>query len=187
MKTCPYRAVLAAVIACICLSGGGCVSRAIKEGMGLASGAKGIPFEIQSVSSQTLMQFDRYEVEPFTNDTGRSVPDQLVRSVPTYIRQQLADRMIPRPGAGGKTLTIRGRYIHYEFDNQITSQAFGPFEEAIARVQLVDNEVVIGEAVCIGRSNSTTTMGIDDKARGLAKAVVKWIDESLPPPNDEGG
>ena len=41
-------------------------------------------------------------------------------------------------GSGGKTLLVRGQFIHFEDSRNVTSQAFGPFEELIARVELVD-------------------------------------------------
>jgi len=102
------------LLAGISLLAGGCVSRAIKEGVGTVTGAKGVYKEVRS------------------------------------------------PGA------------------------FGPLEEAVCEVQLVDKASgeVIGNATCVGRSTATVNQGLDKKAQGLAKAIVDWIKSNRPEDDD---
>jgi prophage DNA circulation protein len=61
-------------------------------------------------------------------------------------------------------------------------QVFGPFEEVVARVELVDKAsgTVLGVANCIGRSNTSVNKGVNKKAEGLSKAIAIWIGRSYP-------
>jgi len=175
-------AVCLAILACVSMTTG-CVSRAIKEGIGVARGAKGISVMVKPVSADAsarpLGGYTRFVVEPFKDATGSGVPQVIKSTLSTYVAQMLAEHKIPNEPRG-KTLTIRGTYVYYEDANNTTDQVFGPFEELLARVQLCDGGRVIGEADCVGRTTESVNKGAEKKAQGLAKAIVDWIDKSYP-------
>ena len=166
---------------------GGCISRAVKEGLGAVSGPKGIAVVLEPVSSQkrdvALEDYSRFTIQPFTDDFGGHAPAAVNKRLPSYFEAALRKDKIYQ-GAGGKTLLIRGRIISFEDSTRATSQVFGPFEELIARVELVDqgSGKVIGVANCIGRSTETVNQGLDKKIEGLADAIASWIDQHYPKP-----
>ena len=61
-------------------------------------------------------------------------------------------------------------------------QAFGPLEEAVVEIKLIDKATAkeIGSATCVGRSTETVNLGLEKKAQGIAKAVVDWIQSKRP-------
>jgi len=153
----------------------GCTSRIIKEAAGAGLGASGIT-QVVSPAPASLDDYGTIRIEPFTDETGLAAPSSLNDLLASKFKATLAKKGIPTATTGAKTLTVRGQYIYYETASKATSQVFGPFEEVIARVQLLDGDRVIGKAVCVGRSKTTTTQGIGRKAEGLAKAIIdKWI------------
>ena len=166
---------------CLCT---GCVGRALKEGVGVATGAKGVTIVVREVpggrTARPLGVYKRFVVEPFKDNTGTGVPAAIKSGLAVEVRKALAEKRIPN-GSSGKTLTIRGTFFYYEDANNTTDQLFGPFEEVIARVQLADGSRVVGEADCVGRSTTTVNQGPEKKAQGLAKAIVDWIDKHYPP------
>lgn len=157
----------------------GCVGRLVSEGVGSVTGAKGTYMELQPVGEATrstaLADYTNFEMAPFGMDPGVRVPLMFTESFPDKFRQYLAKEKLPQDSRG-KTLVIRGRILHYESAG-LAGEIFGPFEEVIARVELVDKESgkVLGVANCIGRSQESVNKGAEDKAEGLAKAVVAWI------------
>ena len=157
---------------------GGCISRALKEGVGAVKGAKGVYREVDRTGS--LAAYQNFEVASFTDNFGGRAPQALLSKIPVEIKKQLKEDKLP-VGKVGKTLLIRGTVDYFEKAGA-TGQAFGPFEEAITTVELVDKttDKVIGQAICIGRSTQTVNMGLDKKAQGVAKAVVKWIKSKRP-------
>lgn len=175
-------AVCVALLACVVMTTG-CVSRAIKEGVGVAMGAKGVTVPIRDISggesAPSLGKYTRFVVEPFGDQTAGGVPSVVKSMLPTQVAAMLAEKKIPNQ-SGGKTLTIRGTYIYYEDANNTTDQVFGPFEELLARVQLMDGGTMVGEAYCVGRSTESVNKGPEKKAQGLAKAIVNWIDKHYP-------
>ena len=179
--------LLAATVLGLVLLGQGCF-RAIGEGYAAVEGASGIVRVVQPVpaaQSKPLGQYTQFEVQPFGDDTALGVPEEVNYLMPLNLQADLVKDNIPISDTSGKKLLIRGRYVYYEEAAKISvDQVFGPFEEVIARVQLVDGEsgTVLGEAYCIGRSNNTSAMGAKDKAGGLAKAIAKWINEMYPNP-----
>jgi hypothetical protein len=174
--------VLMMMVACLSVSTG-CMSRAIKEGIGVATGAKGMWVVSSGLSggeaAAPLAAYTRFEVQSFADQSPLAVPSLINARLPQYVAEQLQEKKIPNE-AGGRTLTVRGTFIYYEDASQATDQVFGPFEEVIARVQLVDGGQVVGEAVCVGRSTQTVNMGADKKAQGLAKAIANLIDKHYP-------
>ena len=174
-----YVVVVAA--AAVLLTGCG---RAIREGVGLGRGAKGIRAEIQPVAAakdaRPLGSYSRFELGPMQDDFGGNVPSELLRLLPGEFQKQLAEKELPNQ-PGGKTLLVRGRILHYEAEG-LFGLAFGDFEEVIARVELVDKDTgrTVGTANCIGRTTESVNRGVEKKAEGLAKAIVGWIAERYP-------
>jgi len=162
----------------------GCISRLAKEGVGVVRGAKGIYASIAPdpalSGAKPLSRYRRFELGPISDDFGGKVPPRLLELLPTKFREHLAEAGLPHQ-PDGKTLLIRGRIVHYEAEGML-GLTFGDFEEVIARVEFVDKASgkVIGEANCIGRSNESVNRGVETKADGLAKAIVKWIADRYP-------
>ena len=79
-------------------------------------------------------------------------------------------------------LLVRGTIIYYESAHGLAEQLFGPLEEAVADVELVDKASgnVIAKAACVGRSTASVSQGVETKAEGLAKGITKWIDRFRP-------
>jgi len=174
--------VVLLLLSCLSLTTG-CVGRAIKEGLGAATGAKGLatiskPF-VGGAPGGPLGVFQRFVVEPFNDQSPKPVPSEVNRKLPGHVARMLMDKKIPNT-AGGRTLTIRGTFIYYEDAGGATSQVFGPFEEVIARVRFYDGRKLVGEAICVGRTKESVNMGPDKKAQGLAKAIVDLIDKHYP-------
>ena len=167
----------------------GCWSRLAKEGIGAVSGAKGFARVSTPVAptetSTSLGAYTHFVVEPFA-DTSPSpgVSLEVKNMLGQHVAEKLIDKKIPNQ-PGGRTLTIRGTYIYYEEANKATDQLFGPFEEVIARVQLLDGNTLIGEATCVGRSTESVNKGASKKSQGLARAIVDWIDKNYPPRVEE--
>ncbi|MHC4294695.1 MAG: hypothetical protein ACYSTL_03825 [Planctomycetota bacterium] len=161
----------------------GC-TRAIKEGVGVARGAKGLYAPIQMVSAEKavrpLGEYTRFELGEITDDFGGKVPPNLLMYLRSEFANQLAEKKLPNYPAG-KTLLIRGKILHYE-DASMLGHALSPLEEVVARIELVDkgSERIIGVANCIGRTTESVNAGVAKKGEGLAKAIVSWIDERYP-------
>ena len=171
------------VVTALLSMGSGCVGRAVSEAMGKVTGAKGITIVIDPVSQRSrdiaLVEYTRFELGTFTDEFGKT-PPALLPLLKDRFERQLAAKKIPN--TSGKTLLIRGKIIHYEDATRAVSQVFGPFEEVVARVELVDKSSgkVLGVANCIGRSRETVNQGVEKKADGLAEAIVSWIAAHYP-------
>jgi len=165
------------------LAGLGCTT-AVKEGVGIARGAKGLYAPIMAVSpdksAKPLGQYRYFELATLSDDFGGNVPDDLMMYLRAAFAEQLAEAEIPQQ-PGGKTLLIRGKILHYE-DSSTLGLALGPIEEVVARIELVDKDSgkVIGLANCIGRTTSRVNVGVAKKGQGLAKAIVSWIASRYP-------
>jgi hypothetical protein len=163
----------------------GCVGRVVSEGLGKVTGPKGITAEVQPVSSMrrdvSLEDYTQFKIERFTDNFGGRTPQRLLSMLPGQFYRELAKAKI-HSRAGGKTLLIRGQVIHYEDSSTAMSQVFGPFEEVVARVELVDAESgkTLGVANCIGRSRETVNQGVEKKTEGLAEAIAGWIASHYP-------
>ena len=104
------------LIVCVGVAASGCVGRAIKEGMGVARGARGVYAPIKAVApvkeATPLGTYDRFELGKLTDNMGGKVPAMLFQRLPVHFRNELASKRIPnRPT--GKTLLIRGQVYHY--------------------------------------------------------------------------
>ena len=163
---------------------GGCISRLAKEGFGAATGGKGSFTVLQPISAdmnaRPLGVYDRFELGSITDNMNGLAPTGLFSALPGEFAVALAGEKIPN-ALRGKTLLIRGKVLHYE-DASMTGHAFGPLEEVVARIELVDKNTgrVIGVANCVGRTQESVNTGVSKKAEGLAKAIAKWIDKYYP-------
>jgi hypothetical protein len=161
----------------------GCMSRAIKEGVGAATGAKGSFSESPSMGSQgakPLAGYQDFQVGRIEDDFKGRTPRQLIQLLPGKIREDLRKENLPA-GKGGKTCVINVSVRYYEQAGAM-GQVFGPLEEVVAEVQLVDknDDRVVGSAMCVGRSTTTANQGVEKKAEGLSKGIVSWIKSRYP-------
>ncbi|OPX25112.1 MAG: hypothetical protein B1H04_00685 [Planctomycetales bacterium 4484_123] len=162
---------------------GGC-STALKETVGLATGARGsvtvLEESLAAKEAKPLGAYERFELEALADDMGGQVPPELFSHLPRAFEKALAAKKIPNARAG-KTLLIRGKVLHYE-DSSVVGKALGPLEFVVARVQFVDKGTgkVLATANCVGRTTTRVNLGVARKAEGLARAIVKWIDERFP-------
>jgi hypothetical protein len=165
----------------------GCVGRLVSEGLGEIKGPKGIFYPVtasrEMSSPAPLADYTRFKVGPITDDFGGRVPPDLMLYLPGKVEEDLAKEYIPND-RGGKTLVIRGRIVHYE-EEGAWGYAFGHFEEAVARLEMVDDATgkVLATANCIGRTTETVNRGTEKKAEGLAQAIVAWIKSYRGPPS----
>jgi hypothetical protein len=172
-----------------CLVAAGGCSRAIKEGVGVARGAKGLYAPIDPVAptdtARPLGEYQRFELGDFRDDFAGKTPTELFRLLPSEFEKQVAEKELPNV-PGGRTLVARGRVLHYE-DASLLGNAISPLEEVVARVELVDADSgrVLGVANCIGRTKETVNSGVQKKAEGLAKAIASWIADRYPKPPEE--
>lgn len=162
---------------------GGCVSRAIKEGVGVATGAKGSFSESPAMGpagAKLLSGYRSFQVGRIEDGFKGRTPKQLMELLPMEIRNHLLKEKLPIRG-GGRALEIHVNILYYEAAGSM-GQVFGPLEEVVAEVQLVDKSTrkVVGNAICVGRSDATATQGVDQKAQGLAKGIVSWIRSRYP-------
>ena len=156
----------------------GCLSRAIKETASVATGAKGVVAEVQAPGS--LAPYTTFELGQFSDGMGGQIPKDLWTYLPGKFAEHLADRKLAGL-TGGKALVLRGTIVHYEGEG-LAGLLWGNFEEVIARVEMVDKrtKAVMGVANCIGRSTTTARKGVENKADGLAKSLVSWIEKHHP-------
>ncbi len=157
---------------------GGC-GTAIGEGAALAMGAKGESTPIKAVSTN-LGAYRRFELGTLTDDMGGKVPRQLFTLLPGAFAKELKEEKIPN-AVSGKTLLIRGKVLHYE-SAPSSAKALAGVEFVVAQMELVDKDSgqVLGVANCAGWTDKRTTLGVPEKAQGLARAIVGWIGNHYP-------
>ena len=147
---------------------GGC-GTAISEGVGVAKGPQGHYFQTKDLPP--LNGYTNFEVGPITDGFGKS-PTELIALLPADIVEALREEKIPVNGSG-KTAIITGKILFYEKPG-----TFDKVEQAITEFAIVDKSTgnIIGEAFCIGRSNSyIARRGIPEKAKAVANGIAKWI------------
>lgn len=172
------------------LPAAGCTGRAISEGIGAVRGPEGVAVVIEPVShfkpDNSLGEYTHFELGTITDEFGRT-PRAFFRLLPQDFTNALLNKKMLFYRSGGKTLLVRGKVIHYEDATHVTSQLFGPFEEVVARIELVDKDTgtVLGVADCVGRSTQTVNQGIEKKSAGLAKGIVDWIKQHQHQPGEE--
>jgi hypothetical protein len=101
--------------------------------------------------------------------------------VRTKLIEDLRSKNQPVNAAGNNVLVVRGQIIYYERGGA-ADHLWGPLEEAVAIVSLVDKSTgaTVAQAGCVGRSNASSSMVVESKADGLAEAVAGWIDKYRP-------
>lgn len=172
----------ALAVAAALLLTSGCASRIFKETTEF--GGRGSYTLVKptsaGLSAYTLADYTDFELTRLGDKTGGQTPPQVFAIMPMAFEKALAKANLPR--SGGKTLLIRGDVWYYEKAG-LFGQMFGPFEEALARVEFVDKASgrVIGEANIVGRTKTTRNQGPEQKGRGLARGIVKLIDDHFPP------
>lgn len=181
------RLILAATLLAVSSMGIGC-GRLIKEGAGVALGPKGLVAPIAPIAAKDVRPLGEYQcfaLGEITDGFAGKVPQGFWQALPTAFEKELASRKLPAQ-PGGKTLVVCGTVLHYE-DASMLANAFGPLEEVVARIKLVDKDTgkVVGEANCIGRTTESVNLGAGKKADGLAKAIVSWIASHYPLPEKE--
>ena len=151
----------------------GCLGTIFREGKGTL-GASGIDVELRKAPN--LESYQNFETGKFTDGMLGKTPMQLLRLLPGEITSQMRQYDIP-VNPRGKTILISGEVIHYDVATGAIAAVFGPLEEAVVRVTLTDKDTgkVLGIANCVGRSKANTNKGLDEKARGVGKAIIKWI------------
>jgi hypothetical protein len=167
----------------------GCMGRLIGEGAETALGPKGDYWEQKSVASRkdhkSLLKYQQFELGSVKNEIGRLLPPEFIGMFRKEFSDQLDKSNLPNTGRG-KTLLVDVSIVHYE-KADMTDNVFGPLEQVVARVKLVDKDsgkvLAVGNA--IGRTGKTVGMGVDNKAEGLAKGLVKWISDYYPKPEKE--
>ena len=178
------KKLLLVSLAVCAMTSTGCLSRGIKEGIGAVRGGKGSYSELVS-PTRDLRSFDSIAVGTFTSDYAQ-IPAGMTSLIRPRLETELTSKGQPVGASGSKTLEIRGRIMYYETAS-LMGQAFGPLEEAVAIVELVDRSSgqMIGKAACVGRTTSSTSMGAGTKAEGLSRAIAEWIDKYRPMPKPE--
>lgn len=162
----------------------GCMSRLIGEGVEGTMGAKGAYFEEKPVASskdvKALKDYRRFELGEVKNDLGSLVPPKFLEKFPEEFNKRLIESRLPTEGSG-KTLVFQVTILHYE-KADTADNIFGPLEEVVARVQLVDKDSgeVLAYGNAIGRTGKTVGLGPDTKAEGLARGIMSWAKAYYP-------
>ena len=169
----------------------GCVGRVVGEGAEKTLGPKGAYWQEKPLAAgkdaKPLGVYKRFELGTVKNDFGKNVPSDLIPKFREEFAKELKEAKLPEEAAG-KTLLINVTIIHYE-SADTTDNVLGPLEQVVAHVEMVDkdSQQVLASGNAIGRTGKTVGMGVDWKARGLAKALVKWIGDYYPKGKEEGG
>lgn len=161
----------------------GCLTAA-KETYGGITGASGIyvPTEPRAADRELLADYTRFELGEVKDDFAGRVPPEFFEYLPDQFKLALAKAKLPS-AAGGKTAVIRGTIVYYE-DQRFVGVLLGPLEEVVARTQIVDKATgkVLASAVCVGRTDTRTTIGVKNKAEGLGRAFAALIAANYPKP-----
>ncbi len=180
------RITLLGLVAILLTSVGGCITRAAKEAI-LSPKGFSVPVPTKLAAAQRN-SYSKVQIENFTNTGIATMPADMNQILQTTLAGQIATLkpkkaiLTPSPA---RVLLVRGQYVYYEEAGGILDQAFGPFEEIIALVELVDqsSKKVVAKGYCVGRTGTTRLQGPKRKAEGLAKAIIDFIRKSckMPP------
>ena len=180
MRTNTIRVLLLLAAA---LSATGC-GTAISEATGVVLGGRGSYMAITPMAAdkatKTLGSYTNFELGAIGDGIGGKMPAELIPHLETAFTKEVRGSHLPDDSAG-RTLLIRGTVIHYESTSTV-GYVLGPLEEVICRTELVDKATgqVLGVANCVGRTKAASSSGVKEKAVGLAKAFVKWIEYRFP-------
>jgi len=181
MRNARWMAVAAAGLA---LAATGCMGRLIGEGAEAGLGPKGDYWEEKpaaaSKETKALAAYQRFELGEVKNVYGRNVPAEFFEKFPVEFARELAGSHLPRQAAG-KTAVFRVHILHYE-KADMADNVLGPLEQVVARVELLDKDSsqILAWGNAVGRTGKTVGLGVDSKAKGLAKALVKWAGDYYP-------
>jgi len=166
------------------LTATGCTGTIIREATGAVMGGKGTFMPIQPLAAdkttKNLGDYTNFELGTITDGIGGKMPADLTSHLHSAFSREVSSARLPSDSSG-KTLVIRGTVVHYESASTV-GYVLGPLEEVICRTELVDKTSgqVLGVANCVGRTKAATSSGVKEKASGLAKAFVKWIEYRFP-------
>ncbi len=167
----------------------GCM-RAATESLQFARGGQGAYFQEKPLSPTpkdhlALADYQRFELGEFKNMSGQSMPPDFPSLLAAKFSEHLAKSKLPK-GASGKTLAFNVTLIYYEKASTVEN-VFGPLEEAVARVEVVDKDSgkVLATGAVVGRSTQSVGLGPEYKADGMAKALLKWASDYYPKPPKE--
>jgi hypothetical protein len=166
----------------------GCVGRLVGEGAEGVFGPKGAYFELEPVApdkeTKALKEYRRFELGEITNEVDDFVPQEFFDTLPGAFAERLTEQKLPDDPAG-PTLVMPLTIIHYE-TAEAADNIFGPLEQVVARVQLIDQASgrVLARGNAVGRTDKTIGLGAESKAKGLAKGLVRWITDYYPEPDD---
>jgi hypothetical protein len=182
------RALTVIGLAGLAMLSQGCM-RMATESMEATMGAKGTYYQGTPLGPDkdhmALQEYKRFELGEVKNSAGKFLPPEFLVYFPRQFNKVMGKSHLPADPSG-KTLLIRVNVIHYEKANTVDN-VFGPFEEVVARVELVDKDSsrVLGEGAVIGRTTQSAGLGPEAKAEGLARGLVKWLSDYYPkPPKD---
>lgn len=160
----------------------GCM-RLIGEGAEAGLGPSGKYYENKMVAPSkdrtALADYRNMELVEFKNEYGQNVPNDFLRAFPIEFRRHAEGAGLLNPG--GKTIGFKVAVIHYETAD-MTDNVFGPLEQAVARVEMIDKDTgrVLATGNALGRTGKTVGLGPEKKAVGLAKALLKWVEDYSP-------
>ena len=173
-----------AVLVGLAMWSSGCMGRLVGEGAEKALGPKGDYWEEQPLAAskklKVLDAYGRFELGAVQNDYGRNLPSDFIPKFKAEFAKQLKESRLAK-APPGKTLVFNVSLVHYEVADT-TDNVLGPLEQVVARVTLVDKDTqqVLATGNAIGRTGKTVGLGVDWKARGLAKALLKWAMDYYP-------
>lgn len=162
----------------------GCVGRIVGEGAEKTLGPKGVFWEEKPVAAnhkvKALGNYSNFELGLVKNEYGRNVPSDFIPKFKAEFAKQLRESKLPKD-ASGKTMVINVEVIHYE-SADTTDNVLGPLEQVVARVSFVDKNTqqVVASGNAVGRTGKTVGMGVDHKAQGLGRALIKWVSTYYP-------
>jgi hypothetical protein len=175
------RAILVTAVVSISMASG-CMT-AVKQTYYGVTGAQGSFYELHVVDPDRLAEYRSVNVEPFGNDLGPHVPEEVITEVNLNTPKTIAEGALFYPE--GKELKIQGRIIHYTGKSGLKGSIgsiIGGENVCVCRVQLLDGESgeMIGEGVCWGSVKSAVRRGASEYGAGVGKGVTKWLEERLP-------
>lgn len=170
MKNCIATLALLSFLA---FCAGGCMGRLIGEGAEAGLGPKGKYWQENSLpakESKPLAPYTNIELGKVANAYGRNVPEEFFSQFPREFQKRFQTE------GPGKTLVVNVAILHYE-KADVTDNIFGPLEEVVAHVELVDKTTgsVLATGNAVGRTGKTVGLGVQNKAEGLAKGISSWV------------
>ena len=181
MKKVVGKIILAVAVSVVC---SGCLGRMVGEGAEKTLGPKGAYWEEKSLAyskrDKALASYTNFVLGQVKNGYGHNVPEDFFTVFPDEFEKALEKSKLPNVESG-KTLVVNVTVIHYETADE-TDNVLGPLEQVVAKVQLMDKATnkVLAYGNVVGRTGKTVGLGVEWKARGLAKGIVKWICDYYP-------